>query len=88
MYGVFNREESWEKQSVFDLENGWKATVEYNSHYGQFISRLEKDGICWHCSNGINEFLPDFAHDWLSTVHKLSNTKLVLVGFRRLWTQN
>ncbi len=47
---------SWEKQSIFNLENGWVATVEYNPCYGEFVSRLDSpNGKMWHCSNGSPE---------------------------------
>lgn len=52
MKGKYNREKSWEKQWVWDLENGWEATEEYGC-YGDFIKRLDSpDGKIWLCSNG------------------------------------
>jgi hypothetical protein len=64
MTGKYNSEKSWTKQSVYDLDNGWTATVE-DSHYGEHVTRLDSpDGTYWHCSNGIKD-LPEFAVEWL-----------------------
>ena len=70
---------SWEKQTVFDLENGWQAIVEYNLSYGEYVKRLNSPGdsnTFWLASNGLDEVpkscagfnyiaLPDFARDWI-----------------------
>jgi hypothetical protein len=66
MNGKYNRKESWEKQSVYDLDNGWSATLEY-SHYGEMVARLDSPDrkTYWHCSNGIKD-LPEFAREWLN----------------------
>lgn len=45
--------ESWEKQDICRLSNGWKATVEYNSRHGYFVKRLDSpEGKTWLASNG------------------------------------
>lgn len=47
---------SWEKQTIWNLENGWQATEEYNIHYGPYLTRLESpDGKIWLASNGTKE---------------------------------
>lgn len=47
--------ESWEKQKIAMLENGWKVTEEYNIHYGSFVKRLDSpDGKVWVACNGLN----------------------------------
>lgn len=82
--------QSWEKQSVWKLENGWIATVEYNTIYGGMISRLEAPNgellatgkAYWHCSDGLST-LPDFARLWVETVVQSSNTQLVRPRFDR-----
>lgn len=64
MNGKYSQK-SWEKQSVWNLDNGWRATVEYG-YYGDHVVRLDSPDrkTYWHCSNGIKD-LPDFAHEWL-----------------------
>ncbi len=46
--------ESWEKQDIYRLSNGWKATVEWNQCHGPFIKRLDSpdDSQMWLASNG------------------------------------
>ena len=47
---------SWEKQTLWKLENGWIATEEYSDHYGGFIKKLDSpDGKMWLASNGTPE---------------------------------
>ena len=48
--------QSWEKQTYYQLSNGWIA-VEEEGHYGWFIRTLEnkKTGKRWEASNGIKE---------------------------------
>jgi hypothetical protein len=80
----FNDGLSWEKQSIYDLENGWRATIEYNPFYGNFIKRLdspENRDHFWAASNGIEEpqypscvpgwkylGLPEFARPWMKPI--------------------
>lgn len=66
MNGTYNHKQSWLRQHVFTLENGWTATIE-SSYYGDMISCLEKDGYVWHCSNGQAD-LPEFAREWVQPI--------------------
>ena len=94
MIGTFNNQQSWEKQSVYVLDNGWTATLEYNSCYGEMISRLDapKGQILasgkpyWHCSDGLKD-LPDFARPWLEVVVKSCNDQLVRPGFDKIFKE-
>jgi hypothetical protein len=43
---------SWEKQEIWDLKNGWTATVEHG-HHGEFVKRLDSpSGKMWLACNG------------------------------------
>jgi len=93
MQGRFNRDESWEKQSVFLLDNGWMVTVE-NSYYGEIVARLDKDGKYWHCSNGIENTggisvntvpLPEFARSWVNGGDHCSSKNLVRPNFEKVY---
>lgn len=94
MTGKYNRRQSWEKQQIYDLDNGWSATVEH-SHYGPMVSRLDspagevvsfkncpKGKPYWHCSDGFDD-LPEFARPWLKTIHQLTGTQIVTPGFTK-----
>ena len=85
MKGTYNYRESWEKQSVYSLDNGWVATVEW-SHYGEMVSRLDSsDGkLYWHCSDGLDD-LPEFARPWLETVVQSAGTQLVRPRFEKVF---
>ncbi|MHC4299599.1 MAG: hypothetical protein ACYS7Y_20155 [Planctomycetota bacterium] len=81
--GVYNCEESWEKQSVYTLSNGYTATIEYG-HYGDMICRFDwGDGEYWHCSNGLDG-LPEFAREWVEVVNPNCGQKLVRPKFRKV----
>lgn len=90
MKATFNARQSWEKQSVYNLENNWIAIVGY-SHYGQMICRLDcPTGIVlahgkpyWHCSDGLAE-LPDFAKPWIEEISNQHGIIAKLV--RPMWT--
>ncbi len=89
---------SWEKQTVYDLSNGFQATVSY-SHYGDMVSRLDSpDGYVWHCSNGLGKVpdlsnipelkyitLPAFAHAWIEELKNAHGVfdRIVRPGFLR-----
>ena len=85
MTGIYNAEESWEKQSVYDLDNGWRATEEY-SHYGPHIVRLDSPDrkTYWHCSNGIKD-LPEFARAWLFGGDWFTTKDLVKPDFAKIY---
>lgn len=51
MKATRNTYESWEKCTVWELDNGWQAAVQY-SYYGEHVSRLSRDGKHWHASDG------------------------------------
>ena len=79
MKAIRNEKNSWEKQSCFDLENGWQATVEY-CYYGDMITRLDSpDGKYWHCSNGVGEKLPEHVYSF--------NKVIPLPDFARPWIE-
>jgi hypothetical protein len=90
MIGIFNKTLSWEKQSVYDLDNGWQATTEYSSFYGGMISRLDSPNkqllpngkSYWHCSDGIDH-LPAFAKPWLTGGKFHTTADIVRVGFTK-----
>lgn len=91
MRGIFNASKSWEKQSVYDIDNGWRATVE-NCHYGEMVCRLDaptgqslpSGRTYWHCSNGYDE-LPAFARPWIKMVVKSAETTIVTPGFTKIY---
>jgi len=72
---------SWEKQTIYILENGWVLTEEHNQCYGYFVKSLRSpQGKVWLACNGdrhlyYNEVfktdkyiaLPDFAAGWKET---------------------
>jgi hypothetical protein len=92
--GKFDKRQSWEKQSVYKLDNGWTATLEY-SHYGEMVSRLDspkgeivsyknapQGKAYWHCSDGHTD-LPDFARPWIKIVVPSAGTEIVCPGFEK-----
>jgi hypothetical protein len=86
MNATYNRAESWEKQSVWELDNGWRATESY-SHYGEMIQRLDNPkGGYWHCSDGLDG-LPDFAREWIEELRNEHGVfaRLVRPRFRKVY---
>ncbi len=57
MKAKYNKRKSWEKQAVWNLDNGVQATVSFG-HYGEMVCRLDDKEGYWHCSSGIHT-LPD-----------------------------
>ena len=53
MNGKRNARLSWEKQTIFDLNNGARITVEFNQHYGEYVSAIEHNGARWRGCNGL-----------------------------------
>lgn len=84
MIGKFNEKRSWENQSVYDLDNGWQATLSYSTCYGEFVSRLDSPDrkTYWHCSNGVKD-LPEFARSWLKGGDFHTTANMVLVKFEK-----
>lgn len=95
MIGKFDKRQSWEKQQVFKLDNGWTATVEYSVHYGEMVSRLDspkgeivshknatKGKAYWHCSDGLDD-LPDFAQSWREVVVMSAQTEIIRPRFEK-----
>ena len=85
-----NHTESWEKQAVYDLDNGFTVTVEYNSHYGDMVTRIDTareknypDTMVWHCSNGLDS-LPEWAEPWIEVVNPTANIRLVRPEFQKI----
>ena len=84
--GKLNRFESWEKQSVWDLSNGFRAIESYSTFYGPFITQFQKDGlIVWQCCNGGRDKLPEFAAPWLEAFCNPAIPKLVRCKFEKLF---
>jgi hypothetical protein len=91
MIGTFNCRKSWEKQRIYNLDNGWTATVEH-SYYGEMVSRLDSPGnqilangkTYWHCSDGL-QHLPEFARAWLEVVVPSAGTQLVRPRFEKMY---
>lgn len=82
MNAKFNRKESWEKCSMWDLDNGWQAAVQYSVHYGEYVSGLYKDGKGWHASDGFDN---PYANDADPVVRKVFKDHLPLPDFARPW---
>lgn len=78
LVAVRNKEESWEKQTVYDLENGCRITVEYSVHYGDMVCRIDKGDLMWHCSSGTRTLPEEFKWilDWEKPV--ASHTRLLV----------
>jgi hypothetical protein len=94
MNGTYMPYESWEKQSVWKLDNGWIATTGYSVHYGEFVQRFDiptgkhtNGKTYWHCSDGI-EHLPDFAKPWLRGGDFHTTANMVLIKFNRVFPKN
>lgn len=85
MNGKYNKEQSWEKQAIYDLDNGWQARVEM-SHYGEHVVRLDSPDrkTYWHCSNGIKD-LPEFAREWVNGGDFFTTADLVRPKFDRIY---
>jgi hypothetical protein len=79
-----NNVDSWEKQTCYDLENGWSAIVEFSPIYQNHITRLDNPErtTYWHCSNGLTN-LPEFAKPWIrggdGPDHRLVNPQFQIV---------
>lgn len=82
MIGIFNRECSWELQSVWNLDNGAVITVEFNRTYGDMVSLIEFNGVRWHCSDGLAA-IPEFARDWIEVVVESADTRLARPKFEK-----
>lgn len=66
--GKYDHRRSWEKQQVWKLDNGFRATVEHSTHYGDMVVRLDfPDGGYWQCSGG-DACLPGFAFNWVEEI--------------------
>tara|TARA_Y100000361_G_scaffold117266_1_gene108382 strand:- start:183 stop:467 length:285 start_codon:yes stop_codon:yes gene_type:complete len=85
--GKQNSRMSWEKQSVWNLNNGFRVTVEFG-YYHDFVTRIdaptiEKRKMIWHCSLHENDDLPDWAKSWVETVNEHANIQIVRPGFKK-----
>ena len=65
MMGVYLKDRSWEKQRLYELENGYIITVETGA-YGCMISNIQnkKGIILYHSSDGM-EAAPDWIKPWI-----------------------
>ena len=83
MNGQYIPKESWEKQQVFLLDNGWKATIEFHQTYGEFIKRLDfpkgqafPNGTSYWITSYGRSTLPKFAKGWVEK-HGLVRVRFV-----------
>lgn len=83
MIGKFNKQQSWEKCTVWDLDNGWQAAIQY-SYYGEHVTILSKDGKSWHASDGYDN---PYANDPDPIVRKVFKDHLPLPDFAREWIE-
>lgn len=84
--GCTNRRLSWEKQTVWDLSNGCRVTVE-RSHYGEMVARIDDAAGYWHCSNGYDS-IPDrfsWARDWIEPIEPGHWDTIMIPKFRKTW---
>ena len=84
MDATYNRDKSWEKQSFYDLDNGYEIAVE-SSFYGCHLTTInDKNGnLIWHCSSGLNS-LPAWAHSWITPIAPGHWDKIVCPKIKRL----
>lgn len=83
MNGKFDSKQSWEKQQVFKLENGYTAIVSWNNSYGELVTCLTHPKLgTWHACNGLAE-LPQFAHAWLKCINPTCGCQIVQPKFER-----
>ena len=83
MNGKFNKRESWEKCSVWDLDNGWQAAVQF-SFYGEHVTSLGKDGKRWHASDGYEN---KYGTDPDPIMAKVFKDHIALPDFAREWIE-
>ncbi len=84
MIGKFDKGQSWEKCSVWNLDNGWQAAVQYSEHYGEFVSRLSKDGKHWYASDGYDN---KYGTDPDPIMAKIFKDHIALPEFAREWME-
>jgi hypothetical protein len=84
MIGKYNRRESWEKCSVYDLDNGWQAAIQHNQCYGEFVSRLSKDGKHWYASDGYDN---PYGTDPDPIMQKVFKDHIALPEFAKPWIE-
>jgi len=84
MKGVRNSA-SWEKQTIWNLEDGTKLTEEWNQCYGPFVKRLDDEQGSWHASSGLP--LPErwaYMNAWREGGNGYSGThKLIRPNFEK-----
>lgn len=69
MKGKYLKEESWEKQSFYALDNGFIVVVEYSA-LTPMVSSVRKDGeIIFHCSDGMDK-APEWIKSWEQPISK------------------
>jgi len=84
MIGTYNTHESWEKSSVWDLDNGWQAAIQYSDIYGEHVTRLSKDGKHWHASDGYDN---PYGTDPDPIIQKLFKDHIALPEFAKSWIE-
>lgn len=88
MNGKYLSRESWEKQKLFKLDNGCKVTIEYNSHYGEFVARIDDELGYWHCSDNLSKLPPRFAWalEWAVPIREnFPEEKWIVPKFNRVY---
>lgn len=65
--GFRNNLLSWERQSFWQLSNGWTAITECSPFYGEMVTALYDGQSMWQCPNGLTG-LPQFARSWIEPI--------------------
>ena len=66
---------------MWDLDNGWQAAVQYG-HYGEYVTRLSKDGKSWHASDGLNN---QYGNSPDPMIRRIFSDHIALPDFARPW---
>jgi len=83
--GKYLKDKSWEKADHFLLENGCEVSISL-SLYGEMINRIDfPDGTYWHCSDGRNDLLPEWAKPWLEKYLPQMDNMLLRPKFERIY---
>lgn len=67
---------------MWDLDNGWQAAIQYNDHYGEYVSSLSKDGKTWYASDGLDN---RYGLDPDPIMQRVFKDHIALPDFAREW---
>lgn len=84
MTGIYNRSKSAAGWTVWDLENGWRAVVQYNVFYGEVVTSLSKDEKTWCASDGYDNHYGTNSDPAIARIYK---DHIALPGFAREWLE-